>query len=40
MRLVREGGVTQREAAHRFGVKPHFVMNLIRNEKLSKNTVA
>lgn len=40
LRLVHEDGITQREAAERFGVKPYFVTNLVRNEKLKKNTVA
>ena len=39
MRLVIKDRFTQREAAQLFGVKPHLVMNLIRNEKLKKNTV-
>ena len=40
LRLVREEGITQREVAQLFGVKPTSVMSLIRNEKLNKSTVS
>ena len=38
--LVLKKAVSQREAAQRFGVKPHLVMSLVRNERLKQNTVA
>ena len=39
VRLVRKEGMTQRNAAYLFDVKPHFVSSLIRNEKLGKNSI-
>ena len=37
---VRRGSITQKEAADQFGVAPHLVMNLVRNEKLGRSSVA
>ena len=40
LRLVKETGSSKQELAHYFNVKPHLVKNLVRNEKLGKNTVS
>ena len=40
VRLVRESGMTYRDVAYQFDVKPHLVASLIRNEKLHNNSVA